>query len=64
MKIHTGIVSRVNEDDEKLKTSTIKEEDQRTILIIGGVEIFLPSSQERLAQMLQVQQKDNKLRLS
>jgi hypothetical protein len=33
----------VNEDDEKLKTSTIKEKDQRRILIIGGVEIFLPS---------------------
>jgi hypothetical protein len=35
-------VSRVNEDDEKLKTSIA--EDHRTILIIGGVEIFLPSS--------------------
>jgi hypothetical protein len=42
-----GIVSRVNEDDEKLKTSIIKEEDQRTILIIGGVKIFLPSSPRR-----------------
>jgi hypothetical protein len=26
----------VNEDDEKLKTFTIQEEDQRSILIIGG----------------------------
>jgi hypothetical protein len=37
-----GTVNHVNEDDEKLKTSTIEEKDQRTILIIGGVEIFLP----------------------
>jgi hypothetical protein len=33
------ILSHVNEYDEKLK-----EEDRRTILIIGGVEIFLPSN--------------------
>jgi hypothetical protein len=33
----------VNEDDEKLRTSTIKEKDQRIVLIIGGVNIFLPS---------------------
>jgi hypothetical protein len=39
------IVSRVNEDDEKLKTSTIKEKDQRSVMVIGGVKIFLPSSQ-------------------
>jgi hypothetical protein len=37
------IVDRVNEDDENLKTSTVEEKEQRTILIIGGVEIFLPS---------------------
>jgi hypothetical protein len=37
-------VSRVNEDDDKLETFiTVKEEDQRDVLIIGGVEIFLPS---------------------
>jgi ERCC4-type nuclease len=36
-------VSRVNEDDEKLQTSIIEEKDQGSILIIGGVEIFLPS---------------------
>jgi hypothetical protein len=35
----------VNEDDENLKTSTIEEKDQKTILIIGGVNIFLPSIQ-------------------
>jgi hypothetical protein len=38
-----GVASRVNEDDEKLQTSTIEEKDQGSILIIGGVEIFLPS---------------------
>jgi hypothetical protein len=36
-------VSRGNEDDEKLKTFSMEEEDQRTILIIGGIGIFLPS---------------------
>jgi hypothetical protein len=37
-----GNVNHVNEDDEKSKSSTIEEKDQRIILIIGGVEIFLP----------------------
>jgi hypothetical protein len=36
-------VSRVNEDDEKLQTFITEKEDQRDVLIIGGVEIFLPS---------------------
>ena len=37
-------VSRVNEYDDKLETFiTVKEEDQRDVLIIGGVNIFLPS---------------------
>jgi hypothetical protein len=36
-----GIVDHVNEDDEKLKTSTVNEKDQRIILIIGGVDIFM-----------------------
>jgi hypothetical protein len=36
-------VSRVNGDDEKLKIFVAKKEDHRTVLIIGGVEIFLPS---------------------
>ena len=40
-----GFVGHVNEDDEKLNTSTIKEEDQRCILIIGGIKIFLLISQ-------------------
>jgi hypothetical protein len=36
---------RVNEDDEKLKTSVIENKDQMSVLIIGGVEIFLPNDQ-------------------
>jgi hypothetical protein len=39
-----GIVSHVNEYDEKLKNLFTKEEDHRTILIIGGIKVFLPSS--------------------
>jgi hypothetical protein len=39
------IVSRMNEDDEKLQTFVIEEKDQRSVLIVGGVEIFLPSGQ-------------------
>jgi hypothetical protein len=35
----------VNEDDEMVNTSTIKEEDQRCIMIIGGIKLFMPSSQ-------------------
>jgi hypothetical protein len=37
-----GVVNHMNEDDEKLNTSTLKEEDHRCILIIGGINIFLP----------------------
>jgi hypothetical protein len=36
-------VSHVNEDDEKLQTFITEKEDQKTVLIIGGVKIFLPS---------------------
>jgi hypothetical protein len=39
-----GFADHVNEDDEKLNTLTIQEEDQRSILIIGGIQIFLPNS--------------------
>ena len=39
-----GFSDHVNEDDDKLNTSTIKEENQRCILIIGGIEVFLPHS--------------------
>jgi hypothetical protein len=38
-----GAASHVNEYDEKLQTSTIEEKDRGSILIIVGVEIFLPS---------------------
>jgi hypothetical protein len=37
-----GASSHVNEDDDKLKTSITKEKDQRSVLIIGGIQIFLP----------------------
>jgi hypothetical protein len=57
-------VSCVNEDDEKLQTSITEKEDQMAILIIGGVEIFLPSGEERLTQRLKRRQKDNQQRLS
>jgi hypothetical protein len=33
----------MNEDDQKLQTSVIEKEDWRVILIIRGVEIFMPS---------------------
>jgi hypothetical protein len=38
-------MSHMNEDDEKLQTSVIEKEDRKIVLIIGGVEIFLPSGQ-------------------
>jgi hypothetical protein len=41
-----GSASHVNEDDDKLKTCTIREEDQRNLLMIGGIGIFLPFAQE------------------
>jgi len=37
-------MSHMNEVDEKLETSVTKEKGQKSILAIGGVEIFLPSS--------------------
>jgi hypothetical protein len=40
-----GFADHVNEDDGKLNTSTIREEYQRCIMIIGGIKTFLPSSQ-------------------
>ena len=39
-----GIAIHMNEDDEKLNTSITKEEDHRSVLVIGGIEIFLPRS--------------------
>jgi hypothetical protein len=38
-------VSRMNEDDEKLKTFITEKEDWKSVQIIGGVKIFLPRSQ-------------------
>jgi hypothetical protein len=40
-----GTENHVNEDDDKLETFITKGKDQRSVLVIGGVEIFLPSSQ-------------------
>jgi hypothetical protein len=40
-----GFADHVNEDDEKLKTLTIQKEDHRSILIIGGINTFLPNNQ-------------------
>jgi hypothetical protein len=47
-----GVEDHVNEDDQKLNTSTTKEKDKRCILIIGGIQIFFPiSSVEASAQV-------------
>jgi hypothetical protein len=40
-----GLAYHVNEYDEKLETLMIQREDQRSILINGGIKTFLPSSQ-------------------
>ena len=40
-----GVVNHMNEDDNKLETCITKEKDQRRIIVIGGIEIVLPSSQ-------------------
>jgi hypothetical protein len=39
-----GTAIHMNEDDEKLKHSITEEEDQRNVLIIGGIKSFLPSN--------------------
>jgi hypothetical protein len=39
-----GFLDHVNEDDEKLNTPIATEEDQRCIMIIGGIQIFLPNN--------------------
>jgi hypothetical protein len=41
-----GFPNHVNEDDDKLKTFTIREADLRSLIMIGGIEIFLPLAQE------------------
>jgi hypothetical protein len=47
-----GVASHMNEDDEKLNTSTLKEEDQRCILIIGGSTYPFQESQQRPVHVL------------
>jgi hypothetical protein len=37
-----GSPIHVNEDDDKLKTCTIREEYQMDLLMVGGIQIFLP----------------------
>jgi hypothetical protein len=39
-----GFADHVNEDDDKLKTCTTQEEDRRNLLMVGGIQIFLPGS--------------------
>jgi hypothetical protein len=39
-----GFADQVNEDDEKLNTPIIAEDYQRCLLIVGGIQIFLPNS--------------------
>ena len=37
-----GFADHVNEYDDKLKTCTIQKEDQKNIMMIGGIWVFLP----------------------
>jgi hypothetical protein len=39
-----GVADRVNEDDENLNTSITEEENQRSVLIVRGNQIFLPNN--------------------
>jgi hypothetical protein len=39
-----GSADQVNEDDEKLNNPIAMEEDQRCVLIVVGIQIFLPNS--------------------
>jgi hypothetical protein len=59
-----GFADHVNEDDEKLNTPIAVEEDQRCVLIIGGIQIFLPNSptetNTRVAHEEVVQQESKK----
>jgi hypothetical protein len=40
-----GVTKHVNEDENNLDTLTIQEVDQIIILIIGGIQVFLPNNQ-------------------
>jgi hypothetical protein len=59
-----GFVDHVNEDDENLNTPIATEEDQRCVLIVGGIQIFLPNSpietNTRVAHEEVVQQESEK----
>ena len=59
-----GFANHVNEDDEKLNTPITTEEDQRCVLIVGGIQIFLPNSpietNTRVAHEEVVQQESEK----
>jgi hypothetical protein len=59
-----GFADHVNEDDEKLNTPIAVEEDQRCVLIVGGIQIFLPNSpaetNTRVAHEEVVQQESEK----
>jgi len=41
-----GFVDHLNEYDNKLKTFTIQEENQKSVLVIRGIKVFLPNNQE------------------
>jgi hypothetical protein len=59
-----GFAEQVNEDNEKLNTPIGAEEDQRCVLIVGGIQIFLQNSpietNTRVAHEEVVQQKSEK----
>jgi hypothetical protein len=60
----SGFADHLNEDDEKLNTPIAAEEDQRCVLIVGGIQIFLPNSptetNTRVAHEEVVQQESEK----
>jgi hypothetical protein len=43
-KYSCGFTDHVNEYDDKLKTCTIQKGDQKSIMMIGGIRVFLPDS--------------------
>ena len=51
-----GFADHMNEYDEKLNTFTIKEEDQRSILIIGGTRHSYQTTKSRPVHMMKVKQ--------
>jgi hypothetical protein len=59
-----GFADQVNEENEKLNTPIAEEEDQRCVLIVGRIQIFLPNSptetNTRVAHEEVVQQESEK----